>query len=138
MNISEFLYKIGLGKKPIDKNKRLSAVEIINETVEFYSADTNRRSTDDSGYCFYAGEKGKKCAYSRCCKEGVYKLEYENNTVHNLPIAADELVEKRYKGHSNVFWAQLQSLHDSSRNWNKKGLSEDGKKCVDLLLERYK
>jgi hypothetical protein len=127
------LLKIGIKKIP---NNRLTAVEIINETVEFYS-DTNRRSTDDRGYCFYAGEKGKKCAYSRCWKKGVYRLEYENNPVYNLPDP-DELVDERYKCQHISFWAELQSLHDSSKNWNKKGLSEDGRKYVDLLLEKYK
>jgi len=117
---------------------RLTAVEIINETVEFYSADVTRRSVEN-GYCAYAGTKGRKCAYARCWRDGVWKPEYEGKAVTNglLPLP-DELVEERYKGHSNGFWDELQNLHDLSINWNSNGLSNCGKENVRILLEKYK
>lgn len=116
---------------------RLSAVEIINETVEFYSQDVTRRSLDN-GICLYAGPEGKKCAYARCWREGVYKPEYEGITAINPKLPRpDELVEERYKGQFVSFWRDLQFFHDSVDNWDGNVLTVHGKKYVETLLKKY-
>jgi len=121
------------------ENKRLTAIEIINETVAFYSADTNRRSKSEIGRCLYAGLNGNKCAYSRCWKEGVYDPIFEGKgVIHTEMPSPDELVDEKYKGHSVDFWSDLQYLHDFNDNWNVNSLSEEGKLSVKRLLEKYK
>jgi hypothetical protein len=116
---------------------RLTAVEIINETVEFYSEDTSRRSIGPT-MCLYNGSEGRKCAYSRCWMEAVWKPEYEDEPVgYSLMSNPDELVEVRYRGQTIEFWSKLQTLHDVSRYWDKNGLTECGKEYVVLLLEQY-
>jgi hypothetical protein len=111
---------------------RLTAVEIINETVEFYSADVTRRSVEN-GYCAYAGTKGRKCAYARCWRDGVWTPEYEGKgpCSPQIPVP-DALVEERYRGHSPFFWSSLQRLHDVP-NWNETGLNEAGVLYVEKL-----
>jgi len=124
-----------------DFGKKLTKVEIINETVAFYSADTTRRSIgvykEYGSACLYAGPDGKKCAYSRCWKEGVYDPTFESETAITLGNP-DELVEERYKGHSAQFWSSIQRLHDKEENWITNGLSEEGESCVRYLLEKFK
>jgi len=115
------------------KGIKLTALEIIEETIEFYSADITRRSIKDNK-CAYAGDRGTKCAYSRCWKEGVWKEEYEgSNPFNNKMPRPDELVEERYKGHSAAFWFDLQRLHDDAMFWNQTGLTDAGKKYVEKL-----
>jgi hypothetical protein len=133
-----FVYKLNFMNVELyntgnDFGKRLTALEIIEETIEFYSADITRRSIKN-GICVYAGEDGTKCAYSRCWKEGVWKEEYEDrNPKHEFMPKPDELVDERYKGHSAKFWLELQRLHDNNSHWNETGLTENGKIYVDGL-----
>lgn len=120
-----------------DFSKRLTALEIIDETVAFYSADVTRRSKKD-GYCVYAGKDGTKCAYSRCWREGVWKAEYEDrNPKHEKMPLPDELVEERYKGHSAMFWKKLQRLHDNDYHWDQTGLTEKGKEYVEIIKNEF-
>ena len=122
-----------------DFGKKLTKVEIINETVAFYSADTTRRSKNKDGFCVYAGPDGRKCAYSRCWKEGVYNTEYEDKGPNNADIPEpDNLLQEKYKGHSAQFWLSIQRLHDNDKNWNPNGLTEEGKLSVERLLETHK
>jgi hypothetical protein len=120
----------------------MTAHQIIDETVAYYSEDPiNRRSIGEhkgSQMCLYKGEKGQKCAYSRCWRDDVYKPEYENQTPVNgrLP-SPDELVKDEYKGHSSEFWSQLQHLHDVKSYWTNTGLSDEGQKYVNTLKENY-
>jgi len=117
---------------------RLTAIEIINETVAFYSADTNRRSKGVGGDCLYAGLNGNKCAYSRCWKEGAYKPEYENcGVISSLLPKPDDLLEERYKGHSMQLWIEIQRIHDKNLNWNANGLTEYGKIMVEQLKIQF-
>jgi hypothetical protein len=46
----------------------------------------------------------------------------------------DHIFQDRYKGCSFEFWDWLQFLHDSERNWNETGLSDMGKKKVNLFF----
>jgi hypothetical protein len=134
--------------------KRKTKVEIINETVEYYSQDPeNRRSVNSSGSCFYFNNS-KKCAIGRCMlnpqeqeeKGDVFDLisidilefaEEEVDTISNRAIL-DSLLKEEYRGHEILFWDGLQKLHDFGYNWSKEGLTEIGKSNVKLLLETYK
>ncbi len=112
--------------------------QIINETVEFYSADTSRRSINARGNCFYLHPaNGNKCAVGRCLKNpskeasmsvsflfGSYKERYNPEF---LP---------EYEGHDLDFWMDLQGFHDSSENWDKYGLTAGGQKELKRL-SRY-
>jgi hypothetical protein len=126
------LDEIGLIKRP-----QLTAHQIIDETVAFYSEDTSRRSyNSDINNCLYLGPNGTKCAYSRCWKEGVYSPDMEQKTPHELSIHGyepDSIVQEQYKGHSDEFWFNLQQLHDDTNCWDEKGLTSKGTIFVEKL-----
>ena len=116
--------------------KVLTAVEIILETVEYYSVNPIERRSIKGNMCLYEGPNGQKCAYSRCWKEGVYKPEFENFDAYAIGNP-DLVVEEKYKGQSNEFWICLQRLHDGDQFWDKKGLTKIGEDFVNRLIKRF-
>lgn len=120
-----------------DFEKRLTAVEIIKETAEYYGADPIARRSYDILSCKYLSNNGNKCAYSRCWKEGVYETSFEGRTLNNLHLEPDDLVMDRYKGHNFIFWLSLQRLHDIPTYWDASGLTSEGKKYLTQLIKQY-
>ncbi len=117
--------------------KRKSAVEIINETVEYYSADpVGRRGYDEiKQNCYYITEDGKMCAFGRCCIDphGISttsicedEIEMEDGSYKEI----EDLLKEEYRGHNHSFWYNLQKFHDDKDNWVATGLSEQGQKNV--------
>lgn len=130
--------------------KQLTKEQIILETLDYYIEDPNGRRGllfNENGSlkgCSYITNDNKTCAVGRCMIEEVKKVYKENRSaepsfvdgINNL----DELLIKKYKGHSKYFWKDLQNLHDNSYNWDSKNntISERGEEKVLELLERYK
>lgn len=125
------------------RTKRLTKEEIINETVDFYSADISRRSINVGTNigCAYNHESGNHCAFGRYMKpkyqEQGPKLAGNTSTVGTLLDAqkvkkVDSLLQPQYHGHDITFWRKLQRLHDTSYYWQEGGLTEIGK---DYLIE---
>lgn len=121
--------------------KRLTKVEIINETVHYYSEDVNRRGRNNIGDCVYLSSDGSMCAVGRCLENpdeflnASYGIDDLVNTTKEESI--DELLKEEYKGHSELFWINLQELHDNNYFWNSDGLSKNGEDRVLQLLEKY-
>lgn len=103
-------------------------LEIIDETVDFYSEDVNRRAVRDGGNCEYLTDDGKMCAVGRCfTKEGLlrYKDElggFNKYMMHHL--------KEEYRIEDDQFWSDLQYLHDMNRHWDENGLNENGKEYL--------
>jgi hypothetical protein len=118
----------------------LSAIEIIDETVEFY--ENNSRSLNptpkDAEYgCLYNGPNGEVCAFARCVlPEYRDKLEEGKNAYRHLVEKGygDDMLMEQYRGHCYVFWNNLQNLHDSNEFWENRKLSPAGIEYV----ERFK
>lgn len=109
---------------------RKTKLEIIDETVAFYSKDPiNRRSVNEDHRCMYKGPDGKRCAFSRCCDENKIDGLVEGKAAPKNP---DDFLKEEYHGHSPYFWKLIQTLHDDSYNWTATGLSEYG---IQKLLE---
>lgn len=127
----------------------MTKVEIITETMEFYSHDTSRRSKNDVGLCVYNGEGGNHCAVGRCMLD-TYRAQGTDLKVdsyvtaellsHELDLnSIDDALEEVYRGHELDFWANLQSFHDLDQHWNESGgLSEAGKCKFEFLINKYK
>jgi hypothetical protein len=115
--------------------------EIINETAAYYSEDTSRRALtfNSSGIvtgCSYLTNDNKMCAVGRCfTKEGLEEFG-SHAGYFNMPMIS--LFKEDYQIEDNFFWSDLQRLHDNSHNWNKDGLTEQGKEFVQYLLNVYK
>lgn len=128
----------------------MTKLEIINETVEFYSADPKRRSffidEEDKQKCLYNGKNGEHCAVGRCLEDKYHEMGQDlpknsfmlrdlfmGNDVNSL----DEMLKEKYRGHERMFWSDLQKLHDNPNNWTKTGISQIGQFYVDILINQY-
>lgn len=115
-------------------------LDIIDETVEFYSADpVNRRSIGDRN-CLYNGPDGKRCAFSRYVKDEYVPQMAEycsaGESYNRLKFdIKDEVMKPGYEGLDIHFWNQLQKIHDFSDNWNSTGLTDTGKEYVRQFKE---
>lgn len=122
-------------------------LQIIEETVAFYSEDTNRRavvlienSLGDPGInprCVYkSGEKN--CALGRCADQEALDALYTKNNREPRFNEVMHILKPEYQGHnSDDFWSDLQTLHDMSYHWEFNSLSERGKLYVEKLKEMY-
>lgn len=117
-------------------------IEIINETVEFYSTVSNR-SVNENKSCLYFGTNGKKCAFSRCLKPEITSKDISEGVEIEKCIVDghkyDDYLKEEYKGHTIHFWNDIQALHDDGNNWNEdSGLSKLGIITVKILREVHK
>lgn len=111
------------------KRRRL---EFLEDTVEFYNEDVNRRATEGSirGMCSYKTPDGRKCAIGRHIPDKLYTENIEGNSIdENIMNLLPIKIRKLSKG----FLAAVQSLHDKDINWTKKGISNIGLKDVERI-----
>lgn len=106
-------------------------VEIIDETVAYYSEDVSRRSVR-YGQCLYKGPYGKRCAYARMCTDDSRFIEDRRAGWQELAILKPE-----YYGYEDHFYEDLQGLHDSSAYWDESGLTPEGISQVQFLKHKY-
>lgn len=115
-----------------------SKIEIIKETVEYYS--NNPRSINTAGTsCLYNGPNGEKCAFSRCCVDDASFIEGTSADSTLGSLSNQNILKEEYRGHDGIFWNNVQALHDLSANWNDEGngLSDIGIERVNKLIQRY-
>lgn len=118
----------------------MTAIELIDETVEYYSQDTSRRAVDEDDFCSYK-KKGKMCAVGRCIlKKQNTKLTGSAKNINRCGkmINLEDILKTKYKGFPMDLWMDLQAIHDVSRYWDADGLSEFGKDRVEQAKERWK
>lgn len=125
------------------RTKRLTKEEIINETVDFYSADILRRSVGGGwGGCKYNHENGNHCAVGRVLlpkyHEQGTKLKGNSNGIGLFMDeqdikSLDVVLQKKYRGHEIGFWRKLQNLHDEGNYWEIGGLTLLGKEYVEEI-----
>ena len=120
----------------------LTAEQIIDETVAYYSADTKRRADTIDG-CQYYTVEGNMCAVGRCLINPKEVEEFVQTNLRGLAAATtlnaksekglDALLKEEYRGHSINLWSDLQRLHDSSFDsdyWDEHGLTQYGLECL--------
>lgn len=113
----------------------MTTLEIINETVEYYSKDTKRRAEVGRACLYFQESTGNMCAVGRCANN-----PKELNPAHffsQLGLSDEEIFKPEYRGHSVEFWSDLQKLHDDNLNWDESGLSSIGKYQVETLKAKY-
>ena len=125
--------------------RKLTAKEVLDDTVKFYSEDPLRRAvlSDARADCVYTDHEGNHCAVGRWLME-----EYQDyNWVYNQD-SVSALFDDGYQDFDFLvpevrdlpfeFWVELQCLHDNVCNWDPEGLSSMGKKTVIRLEEFVK
>lgn len=113
-------------------------IEIIDETVEFYSK--NPRSLDENGACVYNGPGGCLCAFSRVVKPEMRNELVEGNDAGSLLSRLGcQILLDDYRIVNPNFWRKIQFLHDNPDHWNGTftGLSESGEVYVAELKQKY-
>jgi hypothetical protein len=99
--------------------------EIVIETLQFYLADpaARRAKSWDGPSCHYAmpGEPSRRCAVGRCMTEEAVKevgsYMGEVGFLVDDHGALDRMLREEYRGLSEDFWRQLQTLHDEDCYW---------------------
>lgn len=125
------------------KTRTLTKLEILNETISFYSEDTNRRAIDINGTCMYNTIDNKHCAVGRCLTEDIQSkgidFIYNTSGVYKLneEFILDNILQPQYKGHESSFWSKLQNLHDEPKHWNENGLTSSGKIFVERIKKEF-
>lgn len=128
-------------------------VDVINKVVEHYGSDPkNRRSITgeinnlNQDVCRYNGPNGTMCAVAYFVKPDMRKDLMEGYSIaafmriHGGKRDLSEMLNDNVKHIVDLnFWNEIQSLHDNSKNWDKKNnsLSAHGKYIVGRLLEKY-
>jgi hypothetical protein len=128
----------------------MTKLEILEETVKFYSEDVTRRSvvpTRKRTSCVYNSPQGKHCAVGRCFlpelkAEGEKFAGNSDTTPEDLLRiysieTMDALLEEKYRGHSTYFWQELQTLHDTENFWCDKGLTRKGEEKVERIKSTF-
>lgn len=118
-------------------------IEIINETVEYYSADVSRRAVGDvkglnSESCHYYKD-GKMCAVGRCMIDPKHWSD-SGAWVEDLLLereGGDDFLKEEYRGHDAKFWKDLQVFHDTFHHWNENGITPTGVAHKDKLIATY-
>ena len=109
----------------------LTKIQIIDETVEYYSK--NPRSITKTG-CKYRGDNGAKCAFARCCTDDSdFSEDLKSNVQENVVL----LPNYAHIPYNDQFWKELQLLHDTTQYWNDQQLTEKGKEYLHHLKAIY-
>ena len=126
----------------------MKAIEIINETANFYKKDPlNRRSfASDNDICAYNSSDGNHCAVGRCLQKKYRDLgedlEFNSESICELTDfycknSLDEMLMPRYRGQDLELWQDLQALHDYENFWDEKGLTENGQRKLSKLRIKW-
>ena len=122
----------------------MTKIEIINETLAFYSEDPSRRAVTSTACHYYhktANGIEKKCSVGRCMTDqSILEDGLERGPIYELVNQrnVDDILKPEYQGHPVDFWSDLQRFHDNDGYWTKDGISKDGVIACQNLLETYK
>ncbi len=106
-------------------------LDILNDTVKYYSKDPIGRRAKQNGACVYVSKSGKKCAVGRQLNQKDLGYLKRNTRLSScLDNIWESLHSRKVKSLPKDFWERLQRLHDASYNWDKTSISKEGKEMV--------
>jgi hypothetical protein len=118
-------------------------LEILNEIVNYYSEDTNRRAVEGMS-CVYITPDNRRCAVGICLTDPSLMLGNKAINDDYFMLNEDEfkpdildLFKPEYRINDINFWSNLQSLHDTKMYWDDKGLTNEGQLFYNQLKEIY-
>lgn len=114
----------------------MTSVEIIEDTVQYYSGELSTRAIHD-GVSHLETPFGRRCAIGRFvrpnCRSEVTKLASEGILLSNVEF----YLEDEYQHRPDGFWYDLQDLHDNYIYWAVGELTEEGIDRVKYLKDKY-
>lgn len=137
----------------------MTALEIVNETIAFYTEDPTRRAVAGNK-CVYLTEDGKSCAVGRCFLPDTVFIgpildtpkDKVNSVLGSVNVLAchstrgavfspevDAYFQPQYRNQLFDLWLDLQSWHDGFKYWKPDGtgLTPLGQDLTDRLLAKY-
>lgn len=121
---------------------QLTYLEVLEDTVKYYSEDVNRRGLNLNGGCVYHGIKDDNtvlCAVGRCLKD---PKEFESNRWGSVSdfycdIFNDDFIPALKEEYQHLtyrrFWEFLQMLHDTELFWDANGITKAGENQVEVI-----
>ena len=114
--------------------EQLTKLQIIDETVEYYSTHPRSLRDDESSNCMYNGDNNTKCAFSRCCTDDSIFDEGSSACAQKYAVL---LPQYAYIPYDDVFWIEIQYIHDTNSFWKDGNFTDLGEEYVDNLKTKY-
>lgn len=122
----------------------MTKLEFLQDTVKYYSENTNRRCVNNVIVgCYYSPENAGKigisdgCAIGRHLKDSLKeKLDDTEESEVNTTVIFNKL-PKKLKELGKDFLTDIQNLHDLQKYWNSEGLSKVGEEYYKDIKEKY-
>lgn len=126
----------------------MTNLELVKNTIEYYTDDPSRRGIDDNGSCVYKTKDEKKCAVGRWidedkCKE--YNIEIErlegdvgilcNILNKRFSLNLEDILIDDVKDIPQELWMDLQMYHDTQIYWKDEKLRKEKE---EFLLNKWK
>lgn len=119
-------------------------IQLLNETVAYYSENTLRRCIKADFNCFYDGANNTFTASDGCAigrlltKElrAELDLEFKNNSVNSGVFNIFNRLPKEVQSYGKTYLLRLQNFHDNSIFWDDAGLSDYGITEVKYLISQ--
>lgn len=106
-------------------------LELLENTIAYYSEDTSRRALED-GTCQYLTDSGNKCAIGREVRT------HELDDIKNQDVSdIHHLLPYRLKRMGLSFLMAIQHLHDTNHYWDANGLTTSGKSKVSYVKTKF-
>lgn len=127
---------------PFSAKKIMTELELLEDTIGYYSEDINRRCVSDAGGCKYSPLQTGKVGISDGCAIGRFMTPEAKEaawgavgTVYNtnINLLPDFMQEMDVK-----FLGAVQSLHDDPDCWEEGGLTERGQEYVNSIKRTFK
>lgn len=113
-------------------------IEILDDVVDHVKKQGGVAYSEEDGMCLYTTKDGKTCGHSMAInptKRKLLKGELSAKTV--IDKYGDNIHLKKYRGHSDDFWSEVQNFHDGG-NWNEDGtISEVGDAVLSEIKNEY-
>ena len=121
----------------------MKKVEIIKMVANHY--DNSNRGVGEFGCVYFNSNTGNKCAVGMCMtNEALDEFGEFDDSAHGLNEHIveqgrefDLMLKPEFRGHAVDFWDLLQNFHDTNDNWCYRGLTDEGRKNLDYLIEKF-
>jgi hypothetical protein len=122
--------------------------EFLLDTLEYYSADVNRRCTDSANLfsgCKYSPFNVGKVGVSEGCAIGRHMTPKnqkladgcKNANIGYIFKTNPKLIPSKLRSLGVEFLTRVQRLHDSDENWCKDGISRKGAIYVKSMVNEF-
>lgn len=118
-------------------------LELLEETVQYYSKNPVERRCKVEGNCSYSPKtvgktKSSGCAIGRKLKPSVREeidRRYPNGA--SVDDCAWQFIPENLKELGKAFLKKVQNLHDNDYYWMEHNISESGKVFVDNIKQQF-